>query len=229
VFLISAWQKCVRRKWFVLAVYQVWKGISAGLALEYFTWFIGAGGQLSKGRSKPELANLEPRTQDDPGPGQVLKLCFVPSRTQKNDVTMWWNCHICTKFQENRHIFGSTEKNFFETWQRQSNLECDKMWRKCDVTSFRHRPSLKPRSRFLEHSGLERPWVRGKIKSSNQYPYVRGPLRECRSIRSGASGLPYYCAPLVCISVVIELLAVWRYNKPKTKNQKSISSYAFLM
>ena len=46
---------------------------------------------------------------------------------------------------------------------------------------------------------------------------VRGPLRKCRSIRSGASGLPYYCAPLVCISVVFELLAVWRHNKPKTK------------
>jgi len=39
-------------------------------------------------------------------------------------------------------------------------------------------------------------------------------LRECRSIRSGASGLPYYCAPLVCVSEVIELLAVWRHNKP---------------
>ena len=34
----------VRRKWFVLAVYQFWKGISAGPALKYFTWFIGAGG-----------------------------------------------------------------------------------------------------------------------------------------------------------------------------------------
>ena len=44
VLLISAWQKSVRRKWFVLAVYQFWKGISAGLALKYFTWFIGAGG-----------------------------------------------------------------------------------------------------------------------------------------------------------------------------------------
>ena len=44
MFLISAWQKSVRRKWFVLASYQVWKGISAGPALEYFTWFIGAGG-----------------------------------------------------------------------------------------------------------------------------------------------------------------------------------------
>ena len=34
----------------------------------------------SEGHSMPELENLEP--------GQVLKLCFVPSRTQKNDVTM---------------------------------------------------------------------------------------------------------------------------------------------
>ena len=48
---------------------------------------------------------------------------------------------------------------------------------------------------------------------------IKSPLRECRSIRSGASGLPYYCAPLVCVSVVMELLAVWRHNKPKTKNQ----------
>ena len=49
--------------------------------------------------------------------------------------------------------------------------------------------------------------------------HVRGPLRECHSIRSGASGLPYYCAPLVCVSdvTVMELLVVWRYNKPKTK------------
>ena len=30
-------------------------------------------------------------------------------------------------------------------------------------------------------------------------------------------GLPYYCTPRVCISVVIGLLAVWRHNKPKTK------------
>ena len=44
VLLISAWQKSVRRKWCVLAVYQFWKGISAGPALKYFTWFIGAGG-----------------------------------------------------------------------------------------------------------------------------------------------------------------------------------------
>jgi len=54
-----------------------------------------------------------------------------------------------------------------------------------------------------------------------QHSCVRGPLRECRSIRSGASGLPYDCTPLVCISAAIGLLAVWLHNKPKTKNQKS--------
>jgi len=48
--------------------------------------------------------------------------------------------------------------------------------------------------------------------------HIQSPLRECRSIWSGASGLPYFCALLVCVSDVIELLAVWRHNKPKTKN-----------
>jgi len=60
--------------------------------------------------------------------------------------------------------------------------------------------------------------------TSKKHSHVRGPLRECCSIRSGASGLPYYCAPLVCISVVIELLAVWCHNKPKNKNKKAWGS-----
>jgi len=51
--------------------------------------------------------------------------------------------------------------------------------------------------------------------TSKQHEHVRGPLRECRSIWSGASGLPYYCAPLVCVSAVIDSLAVWWHNKPK--------------
>ena len=55
---------------------------------------------------------------------------------------------------------------------------------------------------------------------------IQSPLRECRSIRSGASGRPYYCAPLVCISVVIELLAVWWQNKPKTKKPEVIELLA---
>ena len=55
--------------------------------------------------------------------------------------------------------------------------------------------------------------------TSKQHSCVRGPLQECRSIRSGASGLPYYCAPLVCVSNVTDSLAVWRHNKPRTKNR----------
>jgi len=55
--------------------------------------------------------------------------------------------------------------------------------------------------------------------TTKQHSCVRSPLQECRSIRSGASGLSYYCTPLVCISDVIGLPAVWRHNKPKTKNQ----------
>jgi len=62
-----------------------------------------------------------------------------------------------------------------------------------------------------------------RMSTSKQRRCVQGPLRECRSIRSGASGLPYYCAPLVCVSEVIELLAVWRHNKPKPKNQYEIN------
>ena len=55
-------------------------------------------------------------------------------------------------------------------------------------------------------------------KTNKQHSCVWGPLRECRSIRSGASGLPYYCTPLVCISAVIGLLTVWRHYKTKPKN-----------
>jgi len=57
----------------------------------------------------------------------------------------------------------------------------------------------------------------GSATTNENHTHVRGPLRECRSIRSGASGLPYYCAPLVCVSAVIDSLTVWRHNKPKTK------------
>ena len=48
------------------------------------------------------------------------------------------------------------------------------------------------------------------------FVHIQSPL-ECRSIRSGASGLTYYFATLVCVSEVTELLAMWWYNKPKTK------------
>ena len=64
-----------------------------------------------------------------------------------------------------------------------------------------------------------------RMYTSNQFSYVRGPLRQCRSIRPGTSGLPYYCAPLVCVSAEIDSLAVWRHNKPKTKNQRLCWKY----
>ena len=50
------------------------------------------------------------------------------------------------------------------------------------------------------------------------YLQIQGPLRECRSIRPGTSGLPHYCAPLVCVPAVLGLLAVWWDNKLKPKN-----------
>ena len=49
---------------------------------------------------------------------------------------------------------------------------------------------------------------------------IQCPLRECRSIRSGACSLPCYCAALVRVPDVIELLSVWRYNKPKPKTTR---------
>ena len=54
--------------------------------------------------------------------------------------------------------------------------------------------------------------------------HIQCPLQECRSIRSGTSGLPYYCAPLVCVSAVVQLLAVWRHNKSKTKENFHVNS-----
>jgi len=44
------------------------------------------------------------------------------------------------------------------------------------------------------------------------------------AFKSGASGLPYYCAPLVCISEVIELLAVWWHYKTKTRTYRKAES-----
>ena len=40
----------------------------------------------------------------------------------------------------------------------------------------------------------------------------------------GGSGLPYYCAPLVCVPAVLEGLTVWLHNKPKTKNHLVLKS-----
>jgi len=58
--------------------------------------------------------------------------------------------------------------------------------------------------------------------------HIQSPLREFRSIRSGPSGLLYYCAPVVCISDVIQLLAVWRHNQPKPNPADYIHIYIYI-
>jgi len=67
-------------------------------------------------------------------------------------------------------------------------------------------------------------YLRMRMSTPKQHSCVRGPLWECRSIRPGASGLPYYCAPLVCVSEVIELLAVCRITNQKPKTEVSEES-----
>jgi len=52
------------------------------------------------------------------------------------------------------------------------------------------------------------------------YLQMQVPLRECRSIRSGVYGPPHYCAPIVCVPAVIEVLASCVVAL-QTKNQKS--------
>jgi len=80
----------------------------------------------------------------------------------------------------------------------------------------KHQPSQQLQQKQKLHNNMQ-------LYTSNQYSSVWVPLRECRLIRPGASGLPYYCAPLVCVSAVLELLTVWLHNKPKTKNKNKKS------
>ena len=54
---------------------------------------------------------------------------------------------------------------------------------------------------------------------------VQGPLRECRSIRSGFCGLPYYC--LVCVPGVIGGSTVWWHSKPNPKPDEMQNSLLF--
>ena len=72
--------------------------------------------------------------------------------------------------------------------------------------------------------------LRMRMSSSQQYAnvyvtsifYVRGPLRECRSIRPGGSGLPYYCTPPVCVPAVLGTLGVWRLLNKKLPSCKDV-------
>jgi len=75
---------------------------------------------------------------------------------------MWRNCHICTKFQENRHIFGSTIKKI-------RNLTAShRTWNvtKCDENVTSHHVvtgSLKPKSRSWEVSFMTAAGYNGSV------------------------------------------------------------------
>jgi len=91
------------------------------------------------GRSKPKLENLEPRTQD-------LARFSNSSLFQAEPRKMMWRCdEIVTFVPSSRKIVRFLEvpkETFSKPGSVTSNLKCDVLWRKCDVTSFCHRPSL---------------------------------------------------------------------------------------
>jgi len=59
--------------------------------------------------------------------------------------------------------------------------------------------------------------LRMHISTLKQHWRVRGPLRECRSIQPGASGLPYYCAS-ICVRSGCTQRARCVNSKPKKIN-----------
>jgi len=79
VFLIqvSAWQKSVNRKWFVLAVCQFLKRHFGGAGPKYFTWFIGAGGRGSSCSLQSFFKFLSCTSQ------VCVLLCFIEPMAQR--------------------------------------------------------------------------------------------------------------------------------------------------
>ena len=59
------------------------------------------------------------------------------------------------------------------------------------------------------------------------YAFAMYSMVHCGSaFEPGASGLPYYCTPPVCIPGVLGALAVWRHNNNKTKKSPGDSDPA---
>ena len=60
------------------------------------------------------------------------------------------------------------------------------------------------------------------VTKFRQFPFVDGQSAISRILGGTrqTNCLSNCCAPLVCVSAVMELLAVWRHNKPKTKAVK---------
>jgi len=62
-----------------------------------------------------------------------------------------------------------------------------------------------------------------KYITSKKHSCVQGPLRECRSIRSGASGLPYYCTPPMTIPALFGLVLECGSITTKRRKKKAHS------
>jgi hypothetical protein len=62
--------------------------------------------------------------------------------------------------------------------------------------------------------------LRNPNKQTNKHCKYLGPFQECRSIRSAASGLPYYYTPPVTVPDVIGVIAVSHSCGGKTQKQK---------
>jgi len=172
----------VRRKWFVLAVYQFWKGISAGPALKYFTWFIGAGG-LKCTRAGPRPAV----------PKERKNVLVLTARHWKK-----WN-----QMEKNKthSIYFYISFPLFFSSVCISVLQCVAVF--CSVLRCVYRKKTVWIYLHLETDRLYYVaclWMCVLFYSScvcmSAYACVfiiQCPLRECRSIRPAASGLPYDC------------------------------------
>jgi len=121
--------------------------------------------------------NPEPR--DNPGPGQVLKICKVQAEPR---IIMWRRDEIVTFVPSSRKIVTFLEvlkKTFSKPGSVTSNLECDEMWRKCDVTSFMCvgcRGGYRDSARLLGESWWTKKWgaIRGKKLLQSREIVVEG-------------------------------------------------------
>ena len=135
---------------------------------------------VNQGRSKPELENLEPRTQD-------LARFWNSVLFQAEPTKMMWQCdEIVTFVPSSRKIVTFLEvlkKTVSKPGSVTSNLECDEMWRKCDenVTKmWRHiisSPSLtrtqgQVLGKFRNDPSNRKIWRLEKIGDSGTNPVI---------------------------------------------------------
>jgi len=100
-----------------------------------------------------------------PGTQDLVKFSkpdLVQSQIEKNDVTMWRNCHICTSSKKMRPFSGIVETNVFETWQspvHENGVVILRSYSGADLSIYRgvakpYRGPLFQVGRWLDHFGL---------------------------------------------------------------------------